>query len=47
MASHSPSPGWEPSVHRLLQEQLIRCGIDPEEGPASFEAWRTLLEALD
>jgi signal transduction histidine kinase/DNA-binding response OmpR family regulator len=34
-------------VHRLLQEQLIHCGIDPEEGPASFEAWRTLLEALD
>ena len=34
-------------MHRLLQEQLIRCGIDPEEGPASFEAWRTLLEALD
>ncbi|HEX5009648.1 MAG TPA: response regulator [Planctomycetota bacterium] len=34
-------------MHRLLQEQLTHCGIDPQEGPASFEAWRTLLDALD
>lgn len=34
-------------MHRLLERQLRKLGIDPEQGPENVDEWKSLLERLD